>query len=460
MPRKIAYLTWGNGSQIRCFQDFAAYLDDMLYLPELTADELSHYAAVVVPDGMNDASIRPHAQALNDYVRGGGFLVVFSGRSVAEWLKVVDLAWKPIFTRDWLWWTKPGGRLEIYQPEPKHPICDVIPLRDMGWHWTGAFELSERATSALNLDDDRGSLFLDFTGLANGGRVIVSTLDPHVHHGERFMPATTRFLNAFYPWLSREAGRKAAEGRIRFTYLQCYDHPTEWRPAELETTLPDAGIDLSFLPAAALSGKALAGTDILYVPNNSDQFFLRRSQQTFLDFLARGGHLIICSEPALAWLPFLKPFHAVPPRPFTNLKVRVRNDPFGFFRNMDGDFDAWSGVVGQYARGWSEMPEGGVWLTDVGPQDCPRPADWLWQFPTDDGKGGFVVMHNGDNLIRYPDHGPHKSGLVRDICLGLMRQRRYHLCQPATAVPREAPSPSPAASRAAWSPGSGELANR
>ena len=28
-------------------------------------------------------------------------------------------------------------------------------------------------------------------------------------------------------------------------------------------------------------------------------------------------------------------------------------------------------------------------------------------------------MHNGDNLIRYPDHGPSKDQLVRDICLGL-----------------------------------------
>jgi hypothetical protein len=29
-------------------------------------------------------------------------------------------------------------------------------------------------------------------------------------------------------------------------------------------------------------------------------------------------------------------------------------------------------------------------------------------------------MHNGDNMVRYPDHGAHKYCLVRDICRGLM----------------------------------------
>ena len=40
---------------------------------------------------------------------------------------------------------------------------------------------------------------------------------------------------------------------------------------------------------------------------------------------------------------------------------------------------------------------------------------------TDNGQGGLVFMHNGDNMIRYPDHGEHRQGLVREICLGLMR---------------------------------------
>ncbi len=32
----------------------------------------------------------------------------------------------------------------------------------------------------------------------------------------------------------------------------------------------------------------------------------------------------------------------------------------------------------------------------------------------------MVFMHNGDNMVRYPDHGSHRHCLVRDICAGLI----------------------------------------
>lgn len=416
--KKIAYLTWGNACQMRSFQDFSALLDDMIYLGDLPRHDLSKYAAVVVPDAMDDVALRAHAKQLDDYVRKGGFLIIFGGEATAEMIDVVQLKWQPTFVKDWLWWQKPGTKLELHQPEPHHPICESIPLRDMGWHWNGVYELNDRATSALNLTDDSGSLFLDFRDLPNGGRLIVSTLDPHLHNGERFMPATKRFLDGFYPWLNRELGI-VRERNFRVTYLQCFHHETEWEPEGLADSIANQGGTLSYLPATELTPEALEETDILYIPNNQDQFLLRTKQDILLAFLASGRHLVINSEPSIAWLPFLTPFTAVPGRPFTNLHVRVRNDPLGFFAEMDEQFDAWCGVVGQYARGWTEVPPGGIWLTDVGPAEDPKPADWLWRYPTDDGQGGYVFMHNGDNMIRYPDHGPHTFALVAHICAKL-----------------------------------------
>ena len=421
MQKKIAFLTWGNGAQIRSFHDFNRYLDDMLYVRELDRHDLSQYAAIVVPDAMDSPSVAAHAKALNDYVRDGGFLIAFGGKSVGDWVDVVKLDWRPVHTKDWLWWTKPGQRLEIHQPEPRHPICDVLSLRDMSWHWAGVFGFDPRATSALNLDDDSASLFLDFKDLPGGGRLIVTTLDPHVHNGERFMPATRRFLDGFYPWLNRELGIVREQRDFTLTYLQCLHHQTEWEPEGLAPSLAPIGGTTRFLPLYELTAETLAGTDILYIPNNQDQIFLRAQQDLLIDFLKRGGHLIVNSEPAIVWLPFIGTFTAVPPRPFTNIKVRIRHDPLGVFANMDPEFDGWEGIFGQYARGWTPMPEGAVWLTDVGTEDDPKPADWLWRYPSDDGKAGFVFMHNGDNMVRYPDHGPHTEGLVRDICLGLLR---------------------------------------
>ena len=110
----------------------------------------------------------------------------------------------------------------------------------------------------------------------------------------------------------------------------------------------------------------------------------------------------------------------MPPRPFSNIKVRVRNDPFGFFRNMDAEFDGWQGIFGQYARGWSQDARRRDLADRRRHKEDPKPADWLWQYPTDTGKGGMVFMHNGDNMVRYPDHGAHKHCLVRDICAALV----------------------------------------
>jgi len=197
--KKIAYLTWGAASQITSFQDFAGQLDDMIHLRGLEAHDLGRYAAVVIPDGMDGAGLKRHAAQLNAYVRGGGFLVIFGAKDVHEWVDVVELEPRASDTGDWLWWTRAEPHLEIRQPEPRHPLAAIVPLADMSWHWFGAFALSPKALSALNLEDDSASLLLDFQGLEGGGRLMVSTLDPHVHNGERFMPATTRFLRAFYP---------------------------------------------------------------------------------------------------------------------------------------------------------------------------------------------------------------------------------------------------------------------
>lgn len=421
MKKKIAYLTWGSSSEITSFHDFTGYLDDLIYVRDLPSHDLGECAAIVVPDGMNPAEIRACGPQLNDYVRGGGFLVVFAASVAPDWLDVVDVRWRKQDSADWLWWTKPERYIEIREPDPRHALNDVIPLADMGWHWFGVLDFHPDATSALNLDDDSASLLLDYADLP-AGRVLISTLDPHGHNGERFMPATTRFLKGFYPWLNREVGIDRAKKTYTVTYLQCIDDVID--PGMRETlaeSLRESGGTVRDRQLYDLGPDDLSGTDILFVPHLQDQFHLRTLQPLLLDYLRRGGHLIACSEPALPWLPFLGAFEAVPPRPFTNIRCRVKDDPFDFFANMDDDFDGWCGVFGQYARGWSRPPQGAITLVEVGSAEDPKPADWLWQYPTDDGRGGFVMFHNGDTMIRYPDHGPHKEALVRDICIGLIQ---------------------------------------
>ncbi|KSV63861.1 hypothetical protein N185_36025 [Sinorhizobium sp. GW3] len=47
--------------------------------------------------------------------------------------------------------------------------------------------------------------------------------------------------------------------------------------------------------------------------------------------------------------------------------------------------------------------------------------DWIWKYPTTTARGGYVFMHNGDNMTRYPDRGPKKEALVANVCLAFRR---------------------------------------
>jgi hypothetical protein len=204
--KDIGFVVSGDGAQLKCYVDYAAYLDDRIYLWTLDRVDLSQYRAIVIPDFSNKVLLAKHARQINDYLASGGFLIVFEPNRMNRWLDVVKVPWFERETENWKWWMTPGGRLEVYQPEPKHPMTEVIGLDAMCWHFFGAFRFVDGAVPILNLDNDEGCIMYD-QRLSGGGRLIASTLDPHTHHGRGFMPATTRFLNGFYPWLKSEVSR-------------------------------------------------------------------------------------------------------------------------------------------------------------------------------------------------------------------------------------------------------------
>jgi hypothetical protein len=202
MP-KIGFVTSGDGAQLTCFEDFQALLDTQIYLRQLDRFDLHAYRALVIPDFSNQELLHHHARLLNRFLADGGWLIVFDPNRMDRWLNVVEVPWFERETEDWQWWMKPGHRMEIYQPEPKHPLAEVVDLSAMSWHFQGAFRFIDGGQPILNLDNDEGCLMYD-QRLPGGGRLIASTLDPHTHHGRRFMPATTRFLHGFYAWLRAE----------------------------------------------------------------------------------------------------------------------------------------------------------------------------------------------------------------------------------------------------------------
>ena len=59
-----------------------------------------------------------------------------------RWLDVVSVPWFERETENWKWWMDPGGRLEVYQPQPKHPMAQAIGLDAMCWHFPEPSDLS------------------------------------------------------------------------------------------------------------------------------------------------------------------------------------------------------------------------------------------------------------------------------------------------------------------------------
>jgi hypothetical protein len=100
---KIGYVCSGLDAQLISYDDYAAHLDEMLYLRELDRHELDAYAAIVVPDFCDAALLMRHAPRLNAYLLNGGFLIVFEPARMDRWLTAVKVDWFDRPTADWKW---------------------------------------------------------------------------------------------------------------------------------------------------------------------------------------------------------------------------------------------------------------------------------------------------------------------------------------------------------------------
>ena len=85
-----------------------------------------------------------------------------------------------------------------------------LPRADLTWHIHGTLRLAGGGRALAVWDDpERGGPILMESDRGRG-RLMITTLDPVYHHGSGFMPATTRFLDTFLPWLSEETARRDA----------------------------------------------------------------------------------------------------------------------------------------------------------------------------------------------------------------------------------------------------------
>lgn len=194
----IAALDAGTYYHHRTFHtpELMPYLDRHLYLPELDDAALAGCDALIVSCRTNPDLLVPHRERFARFLAAGKTLVAMGETGAHRWLDGVR--WTDCEVNFW-WWKTPGADSGLRLAHPAHSLFSHLTLADATWHQHGTFTPPPGARSLIDKAGAGSVLYED--RLSTPGRLIVTSLDPMYHHGSYFMPAASRFLRGFLPWL-------------------------------------------------------------------------------------------------------------------------------------------------------------------------------------------------------------------------------------------------------------------
>lgn len=204
-PKLIA-LDGGTGYHKATFDDptIARHIDEVIYIRDFCDDDLVDAAGLIIPCRTPPEVVVPHTERILGFLKRGGMVVAMGDTGQNQWLPDVSLT--PVETNFW-WWLEPGADLGLEITDTSHEMFVEMGKSDVSWHLHGLFDVPEGAKSLVDYRDGRSVLYEDTQNYA--GHLIVTSLDPMYHHGAYFMPATTRFLYGFIPWIRRTLDAKA-----------------------------------------------------------------------------------------------------------------------------------------------------------------------------------------------------------------------------------------------------------
>jgi len=199
----IAAIEGGMSYHTRTLREgaYAPLFSAFIRLPDLAQADLSAHPTLLIPCRTNGQRLVEHRAQLADYVAGGGFLIVM-GETRPD-LFLDGVVFEPVPTNFW-WWLEAGADLGVRIKAPEHPLMTRLTQADVTWHVHGTVQLADGGTELVAWYDPLkgGPILID--SRRGKGRLMITTLDPIYHHGSGFMPATTRFLDVFLPWLAEE----------------------------------------------------------------------------------------------------------------------------------------------------------------------------------------------------------------------------------------------------------------
>lgn len=182
---------------------YAHHFDHLLRPEDLASVRLEDHAVVLIPCRTPADRMLTHQAQLRAYLDQGGTIVA-TGESESQ-LFLPGIRFTPQPTNFW-WWLTPGADLGVRVAAPEHALFRHLTQRDITWHLHGWFDVPAGAEVLAVNASGKPILYVDEVSTA--GRMVITSLDPFFHHGSHFMPATTRFLDGFLPWMREALDRK------------------------------------------------------------------------------------------------------------------------------------------------------------------------------------------------------------------------------------------------------------
>lgn len=181
-------------------EPFAHFFDDIIYIRDVPLRDLTEFGTLIIPCRTNAYLLAPLSEQFQNFMKEGGRLVVMGETFPDRWLP--DVNFTGMNTNFW-WWLEEGADLGVQIVDKNHPMSAHVTKQAATWHLHGTLDpLNENQKSLIATKEGECLMFEDTTTYGDG-RLIVTTLDPFFHHGSRFMPATTVFLDKFLTWLSK-----------------------------------------------------------------------------------------------------------------------------------------------------------------------------------------------------------------------------------------------------------------